>query len=47
MLDPEKLVGDVATLVSLPEVVVRINELVDDPKVPRTTSAGSCRRTRR
>jgi len=32
MLDPEKLVGDVATLVSLPEVVVRINELVDDPK---------------
>ncbi len=31
MLDPEKLVGDVATLVSLPEVVVRINELVDDP----------------
>ena len=32
MLDPDKLVGDVATLVSLPEVVVRINALVDDPK---------------
>ena len=32
MLDPDKLVGDVATLVSLPEVVIRINALVDDPK---------------
>jgi HD-like signal output (HDOD) protein len=32
MIDPEKLVGDVATLLSLPEVVIRINELVDDPK---------------
>jgi HD-like signal output (HDOD) protein len=32
MLDPDKLVRDVATLVSLPEVVVRSNELVDDPK---------------
>ena len=31
MIDPEKLVGDVAALVSLPEVVVRINALVDDP----------------
>lgn len=31
MIDPEKLVGDVATLVSLPEVVVRMNALVDDP----------------
>ena len=31
MLDPEKLVGDVATLASLPEVVLRINALVDDP----------------
>jgi HD-like signal output (HDOD) protein len=30
-MDPEKLVGDMAALVSLPEVVVRINELVDDP----------------
>lgn len=32
MPSPDQLVGDVATLVSLPEVVVRINELVDDPK---------------
>ena len=32
MLDPETLVIDVATLVSLPEVVLRINALVDDPK---------------
>jgi putative nucleotidyltransferase with HDIG domain len=32
MLDPDRLVGDVANLVSLPEVVVRINSLVDDPK---------------
>ena len=32
MLDPERLAGDVATLVSLPEVVVRINELVEDPQ---------------
>jgi len=32
MIDAEKLVGDVATLVSLPEVVIRINQLVDDPK---------------
>ena len=31
MIDPEKLVGEVAALVSLPEVVLRINELVDDP----------------
>ena len=31
MLDPETLVTDVATLVSLPEVVLRINALVDDP----------------
>ncbi len=31
MIDPEKLVGDVAALVSLPEVVVRVNALVDDP----------------
>ena len=32
MLDPERLVGDVATLVSLPEVALRINELVDEPR---------------
>jgi HD-like signal output (HDOD) protein len=32
MLDPDKLVSDVATLVSLPEVVLRINQMVDDPK---------------
>ena len=32
MLNPETLVSDVATLVSLPEVVLRINALVDDPK---------------
>ena len=32
MPDPERLVADVATLVSLPEVVVRINALVDDPQ---------------
>jgi putative nucleotidyltransferase with HDIG domain len=32
MIDPERLVGDVASLVSLPEVVTRINELVDDPR---------------
>ncbi len=32
MLEPEEIVRDVATLVSLPEVVIRINELVDDPK---------------
>jgi putative nucleotidyltransferase with HDIG domain len=31
MLNPDQIVGDVATLVSLPEVVVRINALVDDP----------------
>jgi putative nucleotidyltransferase with HDIG domain len=30
-LDPDRLVGDVAGLVSLPEVVVRIDALVDDP----------------
>lgn len=30
-LAPEALVRDVAALVSLPEVVVRINQLVDDP----------------
>ncbi len=30
-MDPETLVGDMGALVSLPEVVVRINELVDDP----------------
>jgi putative nucleotidyltransferase with HDIG domain len=29
---PDQLVADVAGLVSLPEVVVRINALVDDPK---------------
>jgi putative nucleotidyltransferase with HDIG domain len=32
MPDLEALVGDAATLVSLPEVVVRINALVDDPQ---------------
>jgi len=32
MADLDKLVADVATLVSLPEVVVRINALVDDPR---------------
>jgi HD-like signal output (HDOD) protein len=32
MHDVERLVGDVATLVSLPEVVLRVNALVDDPK---------------
>jgi HD-like signal output (HDOD) protein len=32
MLNPDTLVADVATLVSLPEVVVKINALVDDPK---------------
>lgn len=32
MLDPDHLVKDVATLVSLPEVVLRVNALVDDPK---------------
>jgi HD-like signal output (HDOD) protein len=31
-MTPDTLVGDVAALVSLPEVVVRINALVDDPK---------------
>ncbi len=31
-MDPDRLVGDLAGLVSLPEVVVRINALVDDPK---------------
>lgn len=31
-VDPATLVGDVAMLVSLPEVVLRINELVDDPR---------------
>jgi HD-like signal output (HDOD) protein len=31
-MTPELLVGDVAALVSLPEVVLRINALVDDPK---------------
>ncbi len=31
MVDPEILVGEVAALVSLPEVVMRINALVDDP----------------
>jgi putative nucleotidyltransferase with HDIG domain len=31
-IDPDRLVADVATLVSLPEVVVRINTLVDDPR---------------
>jgi HD-like signal output (HDOD) protein len=31
-VEPDRLVGDVAGLVSLPEVVVRINALVDDPK---------------
>jgi len=30
-MDPDTLVGDMGALVSLPEVVVRINELVDDP----------------
>ncbi|MBS0395301.1 MAG: HDOD domain-containing protein [Proteobacteria bacterium] len=32
MLDPDHIVADVATLVSLPEVVIRINQLVDDPR---------------
>jgi HD-like signal output (HDOD) protein len=31
-VDPAMLVADVATLVSLPEVVLRVNELVDDPR---------------
>lgn len=31
-MDPDRLVSGVAGLVSLPEVVVRINALVDDPK---------------
>jgi HD-like signal output (HDOD) protein len=31
-VDPDRLAGDVAGLVSLPEVVVRVNALVDDPK---------------
>ena len=31
-MDPETLIGDLGALVSLPEVVLRINSLVDDPK---------------
>ena len=31
-MDPERLVGDLAGLVSLPEVVLRITALVDDPR---------------
>jgi HD-like signal output (HDOD) protein len=31
-IDLDRRAGDVATLVSLPELVIRINRLVDDPK---------------